>query len=128
MKGKPTTSICFYIIALSFVPLVACEGNQGQQSTSEQSQAKTEAAQVNNLMFTAAKYVVGACVESGYPTLKDSQSYSQQERDACTRNQSHRYNPDTLVSDTKLNWRIKVKGREIQCTCAGYVKDLSPAK
>ncbi|KZW99764.1 hypothetical protein JL49_15535 [Pseudoalteromonas luteoviolacea] len=128
MKEKPTTSICFYIIALSFVPLVACEGNQGQQGASQKPEAKSDETEVSNLMLTVAKYVVGACVESGYPTLKDSQNYSQQELNACMRNQSHRYNPDTLASDTKLSWRIKVKGREIQCTCAGYVKDLSPSK
>ncbi|OCQ23567.1 hypothetical protein A7985_06395 [Pseudoalteromonas luteoviolacea] len=128
MKGKPITSICFYLIALSFVPLVACGGNQNEQHISEQPANKLDDSQVSSLMLNASKYVVGACVESGYPTLKDSQAYSQQEFNACLRNQTHRFNADTLASDTKLNWRIKVKGREVQCTCAGYVKDFSPAK
>ncbi|TQF70289.1 hypothetical protein [Pseudoalteromonas luteoviolacea] len=124
-----STKITFNVlIALSLTSLTACEGSANEQGNSQQSAQLASRDGYTNLMLDTPKYVVGACVEAGYPTLRDSKVYSEKESSACVRNLSHRYNADTLASATKLHWRVKVKNHEFQCTCAGYVKDLTPAK
>ncbi|MCF2859961.1 hypothetical protein L1286_20985 [Pseudoalteromonas sp. SMS1] len=130
MKRISSKILFHLLILLGVVPIAACEGSKKdqniiQQPTPMQRENDTE---YTNLMLSEPNYVIGACVKTGYPTLRDSQVFSEQESNACLRNQSHRYDADALASDTQLHWRVKVNTREFQCTCAGYVKNLSPAK
>ncbi|KZN62411.1 hypothetical protein N473_19350 [Pseudoalteromonas luteoviolacea CPMOR-1] len=103
--------------------LIGCEGNQNSQSNENQPKKVTQTNMSNgvyNVMQDENKFVMGACVEQGYPLVVSTASLSVKEKSACTRNLTHKFNANTKKSDTKLRWRVRVQGVEIQCECAGY--------
>ncbi|AOT08806.1 hypothetical protein [Pseudoalteromonas luteoviolacea] len=109
--------------AVSICMLVGCEGNHSAQSNESQPQkvAQTNTSNgVYNVMQDENKFVMGACVELGYPLVVSKASTSSEMQSACLRNLTHKFEADTKKSDTKLKWRVRVKGVELQCECAGY--------
>ncbi|MDK1286902.1 hypothetical protein [Pseudoalteromonas umbrosa] len=110
------------LIVATFI-LAGCEGNQSSQSTGSEVQSVPKSSISNgiyNVMHDEQKFVMGACVELGYPLSISKSQASAEEQSACSRNLTHKFEADTKKSDTKLKWRVRVQGVELQCECAGY--------
>ncbi|ESP92249.1 hypothetical protein [Pseudoalteromonas luteoviolacea] len=108
--------------------LAGCEGKQNQQPAqegpSQTSKSDSHSKEVHNVTQDDTQYVMGACVELGYPLLQSGESGTAQETSACERNLTHKFDAGTKASDTKLKWRVRVKGQIIQCQCAGYATQV----
>ncbi|MDK2594097.1 hypothetical protein [Pseudoalteromonas obscura] len=120
-------SIVTTYVLLSML-LAGCEGKQNQQPVQEESsqipKSDSHGKEVHNVTQDESQYVLGACVELGYPLLQTDERESSAETLACERNLTHKFDAGTKASDTKLKWRVRVKGQIIQCQCAGYATQI----